>query len=230
MSIIIRGQDLSLDINELVEGIVGNNMLSDIGSSDVYIDLQRIDENLSRSTSSIDTYIIKKKCKNDRDKLRKLKKNSVLRTSCRECPICLETIKKEFVLECPVCSNLFHSEDPSNNTNSYSGCLLRYFDKYGNNCPMCRTDMLEEYNKISASILKKYFEKFIVLLKMVKLRRKFEEDTKRHRDKKNKKKSKQKLFFDYNLKMYRKFEVKKIHGGKVYKRIPKGNMLGKHKI
>ena len=232
MSIIIRGQELSLDINELVENILGNNMVTDIGSQNVYIDLQRIDDNLSRSTSSIDTYVIKKKYQNERDKLRKLNKNSVLRTSCRECPICLETIKKQFVLECPVCSNLFHSEDPSNNKNSYSGCLLRYLEKYGNNCPMCRSNILEEYEKISKDILKKYFSKFLNIFKISKMRKKFEEDTIKHKKKKERKRNKQRLFFDYSLKTYKKYEVNKVYGGKVYgkKKIPRGSIFGKHNI
>merc|ERR1712146_622836 len=163
---------------------------------------------------------------------RKLRKMSVLRTSCRECPICLEPIKKQFVLECPVCSNLFHSEDPSNSTNLYSGCLLRYFKKYGNNCPMCRSNILEEYEKVSSNILKKYFSKFINIFFISKMRKKFEEDTKKHKDRKYRKKSKQKLFFDYRSNVYKKYEVKSTWGGKVYKKnkIPKGNMLGKHNI
>ena len=60
------------------------------------------------------------------------------------------------------------------------------------------------------------------------MRKKFEEDTRKHKDRRNRKKSKQKLFFDYSLNVYKKYEVKKVHGGKVYKKnkIPKGNMLG----
>lgn len=232
MSIIIRGQDFGLDINELAEIISNNPVIVGTGGEDIYLDLQRIDEGSSQTERSVNTYIVKKKFQNDEDKLRKLRKMSVLRTSCRECPICLEAIKKQFVLECPVCSNLFHSEDPSNSTNLYSGCLLRYFKKYGNNCPMCRSNILEEYEKISSNILKKYFSKFINLLCISKIRKKFEEDTKKSKDRRNRKKSRQKLFFDYRSNVYKKYEVKKVHGGKVYKKnkIPKGNMLGKHNI
>lgn len=232
MSIIIRGQDLGLDINELAEIISNSPVMVGSGNEDVYLDLQRVDEGRSQSVNSVSTYIVKKKFQDDGDKLRKLRKNSVLRTSCRECPICLEPIRKQFVLECPVCSNLFHSEDPSNNKNSYSGCLLRYLEKYGNNCPMCRSNILEEYEKISKDILKKYFSKFLNIFKISKMRKKFEEDTIKHKKKKERKRNKQRLFFDYSLKTYKKYEVNKVHGGKVYgkKKIPRGSIFGKHNI